>query len=427
MLETPARIEPAFFEDETPNILASLASEIQSAVVDLGAGLHPHASAELADFVRMMNCYYSNLIEGHNTRPKDIESAVQGAELDPERRPLALEAKAHVTVQREIDLAYADGTLASPVSREFLSWVHREFYQNMPEEFRTAKAPGGRSVPIVPGAFRASGEEDVEVGQHTPPSSERVQDFLAHFEKRYAQAEKWANTRIIAIAAAHHRLNFIHPFVDGNGRVSRLMSHAMGLRAGIGANGLWSISRGLARGLKERGEYKSMLDHADMPRQGDRDGRGNLSRRALVDFCEWFLSVMLDQIRFTKAAFALPTIEQRYGNLLKNLGHNERSVELIAATLKFGKLNRGEAMFVLKTSERTARDAVSKLVEEGFLRSTTPKGPVRVSFPVQYRESLFPNLFTDVAFEPPAPPRLQRDRLPEDDEPEAPAPKPRVR
>ncbi len=159
MLETPARIEPAFFEDETPNILASLASEIQSEVVDLGAGLHPHASAELADFVRMMNCYYSNLIEGHNTRPKDIESAVQGAELDPERRPLALEAKAHVTVQREIDLAYADGTLASPVSREFLSWVHREFYQNMPEEFRTAKAPGGRSVPIVPGAFRASGEE----------------------------------------------------------------------------------------------------------------------------------------------------------------------------------------------------------------------------------------------------------------------------
>ena len=67
------------------------------------------------------------------------------------------------------------------------------------------------------------------------------------------------------MAAAHHRLNYIHPFLDGNGRVSRLMSHAMALSAGIGAHGLWSVSRGLARGLTSRGDYKRMMDHADSP------------------------------------------------------------------------------------------------------------------------------------------------------------------
>ena len=85
------------------------------------------------------------------------------------------------------------------------------------------------------------------------------------------------------MAAAHHRLNYIHPFPDGNGRVSRLMSHAMALKAGIGAHGLWSVSRGLARGLDSGREYKTWMDRADTPRQGDLDGRGNLSRRALVD------------------------------------------------------------------------------------------------------------------------------------------------
>ncbi len=66
------------------------------------------------------------------------------------------------------------------------------------------------------------------------------------------------------MAAAHHRFNYIHPFPDGNGRVSLLMGHAMGLYAGIGASGLWSVSRGLSRGLDGRMSYKQIMNHADM-------------------------------------------------------------------------------------------------------------------------------------------------------------------
>lgn len=115
---------------------------------------------------------------------------------------------------------------------------------------------------------------------------------MRYFERRYRLAPMGKGGRIIALATAHHRLNYIHPFPDGNGRVSRLMSHAMGLSAGIGAGGLWSVSRGLARGLQSRHEYKQMMDYADSPRQGDLDGRGNLSQKALVEFigfcaCAW--------------------------------------------------------------------------------------------------------------------------------------------
>jgi Fic family protein len=406
MLETPARVEPCFFEDDIPRILADLVSEIQHEASLLGRDLHLDAAAELAELVRVMNCYYSNLIEGHDTRPKDIERALAGAELDPERRPLALEARAHVLVHRAIDAAHAAGRLLPPTSIPFIMWIHRSFYEEMPEEFRMARGRDGEVIPILPGQFRTQVTEDVEVDRHVPPSSAYVADFMAHFERRFAMADQWASTRVIAVASAHHRLNYIHPFLDGNGRVSRLMSHAMCLRAGIGGHGLWSISRGLARGLHDRGEYKRMMDHADTPRRGDLDGRGNLSQAALKDFCEWFLTVMLDQIRFTRAAFRLDTLEERYRRLLRDLGHDKRAEDLTSAVLRFGQLDRGDVHTVLKTSERTARNVVSRMVQEGFLRSATPKGPLRIAFPLDYRDRLFPNLFADAVLEAPEPPSV---------------------
>jgi Fic family protein len=407
MFETSARIEPCSFGDDIPRVLADLASEIQRESALLGRDLHPDAAAELTDFVRVMNCYYSNLIEGHDTRPRDIERALAGAELDDERRPLALEARAHVLVQRMIDEAFTASSLPSPTSIGFVTWVHRQFYENMPPEFRAARGKDGQMLPIEPGSFRSKSEEDVAVGRHVPPSSDRVTDFMGYFEQRFRAEHAGASTRILAIAVAHHRLNYIHPFLDGNGRVSRLMSHAMGLKAGIGGEGLWSISRGLARGLKERGEYKQMMDHADSPRHGDLDGRGNLSRAALKDYCEWFLAVMLDQIRFTRAVFKLETLDNRYRKLLTDLGHDKRASDMVSAILKFGQIDRGDASIVLTTSERTARNVVSKLVDGGFLKSSTPKGPLRIAFPLDHRDRLFPSLFADAAIDAPEPPRIR--------------------
>lgn len=404
LLETPARVEPMFFEDAIPTKLADLTVELQREAAELGRCLHPDSAAELADLVRMMNCYYSNLIEGHNTRPKDIERALAGAEIEPERRALALEAKAHVEVQREIDAMHRSGELPSPTSIGFIQWLHGRFYAEMPKEFRYIERPDGTRMQIVPGEFRSLPEHDVAVGRHVPPSSERVPTFMAWFEKRFAMAEKQASMRIIAIATAHHRFNYVHPFPDGNGRVSRLMSHAMALRAGIGGHELWSVSRGLARGLKDRGEYKRMMDHADSPRQGDRDGRGNLSEAALKDFAEWFLTICLDQVRFSAVMFGFDSIEDRYRSLVRDVSGDKRAPDLVAAVLKHGALPRGDANYVLRTSERTARTTLNDLARQGFLKSDSPKAPVRIAFPLDYRERLFPNLFTDAEVAVPEPP-----------------------
>lgn len=169
----------------------------------------------------------------------------------------------------------------------------------------------------------------------------------------------------------------------------------MALEAGIGGQGLWFVSRGLARGLADRGEYKRMMDLADTPRRGDRDGRGNLSEAALKTYCEWFLKVTLDQITFSAKLFDLGDLEKRYRRLVEDTIDDKRAPDLISAALRYGALERGEAQIVLKTSERTARNTLSKLTAVGYLSSASPKTPVRLAFPLDYRERLFPNLFAD--------------------------------
>jgi Fic family protein len=250
-----------------------------------------------------------------------------------------------------------------------------------------------REVRMVPGEFRFGADQEVAVGRHLPPSADRVVDFMAHFEWRYKLESLGAGSRITALPAAHHRLNYIHPFMDGNGRVSRLMSHAMALKAGIGAHGLWSVSRGLARGLESRSEYKSMMDHADMPRQGDLDGRGNLSTRALTDFTIWFLKICLDQVTFMTSLFALDTLVERLKIYvsLKNL--KPEAFVILEQVLQRGELSRGEAARVTGLKERSARDLLAAMVTDGILGSETPKGAVSLRFPLDTAEILFPRLF----------------------------------
>ncbi|HMN14343.1 hypothetical protein [Aquamicrobium defluvii] len=111
----------------------------------------------------------------------------------------------------------------------------------------------------------------------------------------------------------------------------------------------------------------------------------------------------LDQMRFSTAIFDLDRLEDRYRQLIKDISDDKRAPDLLAAVLKYGSLERGDVHLVLKASERTARNTMSAMVRQGFLKSGTPKAPVRIAFPLDYRERLFPNLSTDAELTIPDP------------------------
>jgi Fic family protein len=214
------------------------------------------------------------------------------------------------------------------------------------------KTRGGGLAPVSPGALRTG---LVEVGTHVSPAPEIVPAMLARLDEGCRAAD--GLDQIVAIAAMHHRLLWVHPFDDGNGRVARLVSHGQIVRAGLDAGGLWSISRGLAR---HRDQYRNALAAADSRRQGSTDGRGNLSARALGDFCEFFLSTMLDQIRFMRECLNFESFADRLHKYVSLSGTFGRHDELVWLLLREawarGSFTRGDAARITNTSERMARN-----------------------------------------------------------------------
>lgn len=369
--------------------LSDLAIQLASISAGLSNSLPEGILGALANLVRSMNCYYSNLIEGHNTHPIDIERALkQDFSADVQQRNLQVEATAHIAVQQWID----DGGLTSkPVAVETLLEIHRRFCELLPDDLLLVKNPEtGEQLPIVPGQFR---QHDVKAGRHVPPSSGALPRFVARFEKAYHALGK--SETIIATAAAHHRLLCIHPFLDGNGRVARLVSYAMLLDA-LDSRGIWSIARGLARNVET---YKSLLAQCDLARRNDLDGRGNLSEEALVQFTRFFLESCIDQVTFMKDLMQPERLrhriliwaeeEVRMGELPAKVNH------ILEAILYRGVLYRKDIPAILGLGERQARRLVTALVDREVLISKSPRGPLYLAFPASLASRWMPGLFPE--------------------------------
>src|SRR5712691_6106537 len=85
--ETPSSMEPLVLSEASPHrgALSDLAVELAAASSGFRRSLPGGIVRALADLVRAMNCYYSNLIEGHYTHPIDIERAMKNDySADPE-------------------------------------------------------------------------------------------------------------------------------------------------------------------------------------------------------------------------------------------------------------------------------------------------------------------------------------------------------
>jgi Fic family protein len=361
----------------------------------LAGQIHPIVTESVGDLVRSMNCYYSNLIEGHDTHPRDIDRALhKDYSAEPQKRALQLEAVAHIEVQRAIDKG--DELTDSPTSSAYAVWLHREFCQRLPDELLWVEDPEqSRRIRLVPGALR---DGEVVVGRHLPPPADALPAFLQRFQQAYSPQNLSKVRQVIAVAAAHHRFLWIHPFYDGNGRVARLMSHALLRRLGVG-NSLWSVARGLARNVVD---YKSLLMAADSPRRGDLDGRGNLSQSALDEFCRFFLRVSNDQVTYMSSILQPSELlrrmeiyveeETRAGRLPKG------SFPLLREALLAGEFERGLAPSLTGYKERMARSVVSKLLEQGLLTSPSHVARVRLGFPITVVERWFPALYPASSF-----------------------------
>lgn len=377
--------------------LSTLSAELLQKIGKLSGQVHsPIVRNRLAVLLRWMNCYYSNLIEGHKTEPRAIERALRADfSKDPVKRDNQKLSQAHVEVESLMVQRLEDSTV-DIYEPDFIRWLHREFYERLPEAMCHAKTREGSTYRIVPGEYRSF---MVDVGRHTPPHFETLPEFMRRFCQFYGGDSIYATERLIAVAAAHHRLGWVHPFGDGNGRVMRLYSHAMLVRHGLDGAGLWSLSRGLAR---FRRRYFDSLERADQVRQGDLDGRGNLTDHGLADFCVFFLETMLDQIEFMTERLDLPSlrlrIEQFFQLEMTHLGKDaEYLMRVVRALVDEGEFQRARVQTLTGRKETFCRRIIRIGLDEGLIESPGPKGILRIAFPTKVLDGYFPKLFLNLS------------------------------
>jgi Fic family protein len=382
---------PALPSQTTPE-LDQLVLDVMTASAALGKGIHPLILEEVARLMAKVNSYYTNAMEGNPSQLRDIEAALNRRLAKPEAaRNFQLEHVAHIQVQKDMVARLRAEPGLRICSEEFLRWLHEQFYLKLPPEMRFAKTEGGRLEPVEPGRLRDRG---VTVGAHAAPERrEDVVSRLRQFEESLSPERLTGSRKVLGMAASHHRLLWIHPFSDGNGRVARLFTIAYGIRIGVGDSLLWTATRAFAR---NRRDYDAHLAAADLPRRNDLDGRGPLSEENLTKFCAFFLECCLDQIRYMADRLKLEELERRYRRycavLAKEKAASKAGLKVMEKLFLQGQVGRSEVLDICRVKRRRATQVIRELLYRRFVHSETAYGALRLNISADMAAVLFPEL-----------------------------------
>ncbi|MFM7332253.1 MAG: Fic family protein [Brachymonas sp.] len=391
LYDHPAQMEPLLPSELRSRELLEQAGDLIRASDRLAGACQPGALAGLRALLLAMNSYYSNKLEGQHTLPLEIEQALRNDysdEADKARRQrLAL---AHMATEAQLQRQWLGWDAARVWSAHMVSEIHQDLFARLPEADRVLE--DGET--LLPGVWRG---KQVSVGIHAAPDVAQLQAFLGRWASVYGGVRRGEMT-VLAAAAGHHRLAWIHPFRDGNGRVARLHTHLVLGQMGL-TNGLWSPLRGFARTHEA---YYAHLAAADAPRAGDLDGRGNLSEAALVNWIGYVLEVCIDQVRFMSEQLDLPSMKDRMAACLvydeKVVRSGVRSEALRGLHYLFamqGALERADFKTMLGVSDRAASAQVSALLQRGLLLSDSPYGKLRLGVPQHALRFYFPKLWPE--------------------------------
>lgn len=390
VIDTLYAIEPLLPSEPVPAELSELAHAVVKASLACSGLAHPQVLASIAPLLRAMNSYYTNKIEGQHTLPTDIERAlVNDYDADPDRARRQRLALAHMRTEAWGSAAWTERPWRELYSAGELSAVHEHLYAQLSERDRTT----AEGDVVVPGALRA---RSVRVGGHVAPDPAVLPDLIDRWAQGY-RAVPDGERALIAAAAAHHRLTWIHPFRDGNGRAARLHSYLVLIAMGL-TNGVWSPLRGLAR---RQADYYARLAEADAARHGDTDGRGSLSQAALCSWVHFWLEVCLDQATFMRGILDLSQMKQRIEACVYFLaaqpdsGLRAEAVTPLYHVFLTGEVERGEWKRMTGLAERTADRLLAACLKHGLLRSESRKGKVGFGVPLNALRFYFPRLWPE--------------------------------
>lgn len=159
---------------------------------------------------------------------------------------------------------------------------------------------------------------------------------------------------VLKAAIAHLWFVTIHPFEDGNGRISRAISDMLLARSDEQSYRFYSMSTQI---MKERNAYYDILEKTQ---KGDLD---------ITKWIEWFLCCMLHAIE--RSDNLLERVIDKYSFWIKfsKITLNDRQRKIINLLLEDfnGKLNTSKWAKITRCSQDTALRDIRELIQIGIL------------------------------------------------------------
>ena len=224
-------------------------------------------------------------IEGNNTTVAEyIETKIGGETASP-RVDEGIQEIANI----ELAMGYIEEYIGSgyPINETFLKAIQQIIVQDL-----------GREGDMYAGAYRPANVR-IANSSHCPPESNLVP---AYMEELFSFLRDDASFQfdLIKVALAHHRLVWIHPFNNGNGRTVRLFTYALLLHYKFGVDIADRIINPTAIFCSDRDRYYQMLSEAD---SGEED--------KLLAWCEYVLSGLKVEIEKVKRLCDYDYVQRR--------------------------------------------------------------------------------------------------------------------
>lgn len=229
--------------------------------------------------------------------------------------------------------------------------------------WHSAMFPTGRSglYKITVGNWR-QGEEPLqvvsgamgnEVVHYEAPSSEVVPQMMDDFLS-WVENQETAIDPILKAGIAHLWFVAIHPFDDGNGRLTRTITDMLMVRADGLSHRFYSMSKTICKNKKE---YYAILEKTTV---------GNTD---ITEWLLWFLDTLLISIKDSIKTSEKTIRKMQFWQRHRNVPMNERQVKMVNMLWDGfeGNLTNARWAKITKTSSSTALRDIQELVSLGVL------------------------------------------------------------
>lgn len=300
---------------------------------------------QLKEVFHFLESLASARIEGNHTTLADYVDAkvIPGVEATEALQEIDnIDAAMH-----QVEVAVAPG---AAITEHVLRALHATTVQGLQRE-------GDRT----PGRYR-TGSVRIAQADHLPPEAVQVPGYMAELVA-FIERPDPPKYDLMKVALAHHRFAWIHPFANGNGRVVRLLTHAMLIKYGFQVTAAGRLLNPAAVFCADRMKYYALLAQADSGQEA-----------ALEQWCTYVLGGIRDELQkvgqlahyeFLRDKVLLPAVS--YARQRQLVTAQEEAV--LRLTIQKGTVKSADLEAVMQAMNANQRTyQIRKLVDSGMLQ-----------------------------------------------------------